>query len=93
VPVDPKLKGYLRRSGLVIAVAMVAVVGWTGYQLWSSWHNVERVPFETESARSNLPTTTTIGAALEGANDPIVGGDGAHPPPAPPRDRAAQPAG
>jgi len=75
VPVDPKLKGYLRRSGLVIAVAMVAVVGWTGYQLWSSWHNVERVPFETESARSNLPTTTTIGAALEGANDPIVGGD------------------
>lgn len=74
---DPKAKGYVRRAILVAGVGVVAVLGWTGYRLWSAWHGVERVPFNTETARNDLPTTTTIGALGEGpgGDTPIVPGE------------------
>ena len=75
--VDPKIKGYLRRGALVVGVGVIAVLGWTGYSLWNAWHNVERIPFDTESARLNLDTTTTLGTPGDdqGSPDPIVIGD------------------
>lgn len=75
--IDPKVKGYLRRAALVIAAGMVVVLGWTGYTLWNAWRNVERIPFDTESARSNLTTTTIdpLAGELLDSPDPIVGGD------------------
>jgi LCP family protein required for cell wall assembly len=68
----------MRRGALVLGALVVAVLGWTGYRVWSAWHNVDRVPFDTETARENLPTTPT---STTSANDPladtgpIVGGD------------------
>ena len=74
---DPRVKGYLRRAALVVAIGLVAVVGWTGYRLWSAWRDVERFPFDPEAARTNLVTTTTVtDPADEPETDaPIIGGD------------------
>jgi len=75
VAIDPKVKGYLRRAIIVVGVGVIAVIGWTGYQLWSAWHNVERVPFDVESARDNLTTTTIAGLPEDDPDSPIIEGD------------------
>jgi hypothetical protein len=67
---NSRVSGYLRRGAVVIGIAVIVVLGWTGYRLWRAWAGVERVAFDPGSAR----------VALEGTEDrlnyqPIPGDD------------------
>ncbi len=52
----------IKRAIVVIGVIMIVVVGWSGFKVWSAWQDVDRVGFNTESAREAL------GAAEPGSN-------------------------
>lgn len=75
----------IRRAGLVLVLAGVAVLGWTAVRLWVAWNDVTRVPFQTAAAREALadPFRTSDGT-IEYVEDeidvaegraPVVGGE------------------
>lgn len=49
----------VRRAIVVIGVLVIAAVAWSGVKVWSSWRNVDRVEFDTGSAREALGAVTT----------------------------------
>ena len=47
---------------LVVVAAVFAVLafgGWQGVRAWWAWRGVERVAFDVDEARTQLPPTTT----------------------------------
>jgi LCP family protein required for cell wall assembly len=54
---NPRASGYLRRGAVVIGIAVIVVLGWTGYRMWRAWTGVERVAFDPGSARIALEGT------------------------------------
>jgi len=51
---DSRVRGYLRRAGVVLGIAVIVVLGWTGYRLWRAWAGLDRVAFDPGSARVAL---------------------------------------
>lgn len=70
---DAKVSGYLRRVAVVIGVAIVVVAGWTGYRVWRAWSDVDRVPFDPESARVALEGTLPERVEYEPVPDDDIG--------------------
>ena len=54
----------IKRAGIVVAIAGLAVLGWTTARLWLAWGNVERVAFSPDHAREVLesPANTNLGS-------------------------------
>lgn len=61
-----RVRRYIVRGVIVLAVLGIAYVGWTSLQLWLAWRSVDRVEFDLEASR----------AALDRAR-PEPGGEGA----------------
>jgi LCP family protein required for cell wall assembly len=78
---ETMVTGYVRRVAVVLGIAIVVVVAWTGFRVWRAWSDVERVAFDPESARVALegavessryePVPDDMGAQ----SGPIVEGD------------------
>jgi len=67
----------IRRALVVIGVLVVAAVAWSGYQVWSSWNEVERVAFDPDTARDAFEdgSTTTNGATGSSVTTSTVAAD------------------
>ena len=44
----------VKRAVVVIGVVVFAAVAWSGFKVWSAWNDVDRVEFDTDSAREAL---------------------------------------
>ncbi|MEE9298547.1 MAG: LCP family protein [Acidimicrobiia bacterium] len=80
MPPTSNRKTVVKRAAVVVGVVVLAVVAWSGFQVWSAWRNVERVEFETGSAREDLPgsnsttpiaSTTTVAPTTASTTTPV----------------------
>jgi len=72
----PNRRPAIRRAIVVIGIVVFTAAAWSGFRVWSAWQDVDRVGFDTGSAREALgapvsesnattddPPTTTIATA------------------------------
>lgn len=87
--INPRIKSYLLRGGLVLLVAIGLWAGWSAFKVWRAWENVERIAFDPDAAREILaepgnlalddPETNSSDTTLplpepDGDDDPAVSG-------------------
>ncbi len=53
----------VKRAVVVVGVVVFAAAAWSGFQVWSSWNDIETVTLDLEGARDALETTTTVASA------------------------------
>ncbi len=79
MPPTSNRKTVVKRATVVVSVVVLAVVAWSGFQVWNAWRNVDRVEFGTAEARDNLDTdastttaapTTTVAPATASTTAP-----------------------
>jgi len=77
------MTGTVKRAAVVIGVAMLVVLSWTGYRVWKAWSDVDRVAFDPGSARIALEGSDPERQAYEPVpeentgeqTEPIIEGD------------------
>jgi LCP family protein required for cell wall assembly len=62
---DPRVRRYLLRGLAALGVLVVLWAGFSAFRIWRAWSNVERVSFDTETAR----------VAIDAPGNPFLGQD------------------
>ena len=50
----PNRRPAIRRAIVVIGIVVFTAAAWSGFRVWSAWQDVDRVGFDTGSAREAL---------------------------------------